>query len=277
LWDEATGLPTQKGLINGLSSALMAVALGTAGPEARMMRGPVDVGNVIAHVNPSNADVAALMQRAGLINAPIAMAPGMSQGMTAAGATAADLENSLASRSYTLHNAPDKPPRPFEEDYRAGASADGSGRLTTDIDGRPLGAGFIAGRRALGGADEAVSPAEFDALSEAAIGTWPKAVAPRQIRGDAAQFVKTADPETGDALYNIYVNPRELWASAIHAYLTNPNYLKTVAPETAKAIRAAVNANSRLKDIIQFNGIAGLTAGAGAASGDGQPNVDDQP
>jgi hypothetical protein len=31
-------------------------------------------------------------------------------------------------------------------------------------------------------------------------------------------------------------------AEAIRAYMADPNYLKTVAPKTAAAIRAAVNA-----------------------------------
>ena len=46
---------------------------------------------------------------------------------------------------------------------------------------------------------------------------------------------------------------REYIAEAIRAYLTNPNYLKTAAPRTAAAIRAAVNPNPRLNRIIQFN------------------------
>ena len=49
---------------------------------------------------------------------------------------------------------------------------------------------------------------------------------------------------------------REYMAEAIRAYLADPNYLKTVAPKTAAAIRAAVNANPRLSKIIQFNGVA---------------------
>ena len=42
-------------------------------------------------------------------------------------------------------------------------------------------------------------------------------------------------------------------AEAIRAYMTDPNYLKSVAPETAKRIREAVNANPRLNSVIQLN------------------------
>jgi hypothetical protein len=45
----------------------------------------------------------------------------------------------------------------------------------------------------------------------------------------------------------------ELMAEAIRAYLQNPNYLKTVAPNVAARIRAAVNTNPNLNQIIQFN------------------------
>jgi hypothetical protein len=45
----------------------------------------------------------------------------------------------------------------------------------------------------------------------------------------------------------------ELMAEAIRAYLQDPNYLKTVAPNVAARIRAAVNTNPNLNQIIQFN------------------------
>jgi hypothetical protein len=56
---------------------------------------------------------------------------------------------------------------------------------------------------------------------------------------------------------------RELMAEAIRAYMTNPNYLKTAAPNTAARIREYVNANPRLSSVIQFNSLlgAGLLGG----------------
>jgi len=45
----------------------------------------------------------------------------------------------------------------------------------------------------------------------------------------------------------------ELMAEAIRVYMRNPNYLKTVAPNVAARIRAAVNPNPALNQIIQFN------------------------
>jgi hypothetical protein len=48
---------------------------------------------------------------------------------------------------------------------------------------------------------------------------------------------------------------RELMAEAIRAYLVDPNYIKTVAPELAGAIRDAVNSNPILGPVIQFNNL----------------------
>lgn len=45
----------------------------------------------------------------------------------------------------------------------------------------------------------------------------------------------------------------ELMAEAFRAYMQNPNYLKTVAPNVAHRIRAAVNPNPKINTIIQFN------------------------
>lgn len=60
---------------------------------------------------------------------------------------------------------------------------------------------------------------------------------------------------------------RELMAEAIRAYMANPNYMKTVAPRTAARIRAYVNDNKDLRDIIQFNSVVGIGGGGvGAAA-----------
>jgi hypothetical protein len=81
--------------------------------------------------------------------------------------------------------------------------------------------------------------------------------------GEAIHFSKV-DPSgfgyQGDEI------PREYWAEAVRGYLTDPNYLKTVAPKVAAAIRAAVNANPRLNKIIQFNSAIAPIAGADVLS-----------
>src|SRR5438105_912497 len=95
---------------------------------------------------------------------------------------------SLASRSPRMYNPAAKPLRPFEADYPAGAQADAAGRLATDIEGRPLAADTVVGRSALGGRDQALAPAEIDALGKALTGNNPVGVAAREIQKNAGLF-----------------------------------------------------------------------------------------
>jgi hypothetical protein len=255
------------------------------------------------------------------------------------------LPESLASKSPMMYNPPAKLLRPFEADYHSGAPADAAGRLTQDIEGRPLVAEYVVGRRTLGGADEAVTPAQIDTLAEKILGHRPEvATASSLPRGSVGAYdpstrrifvYRGLPPESKDlvaahelshgindltgefvgvnkpnmiptpkgavgqtkTVYNDLNNsylakartenpdvdptktywgtgvtpektfgyakadaPAEYMAETVRAYLANPNYIKTVAPKTAAAIRAAVNAHPMLSKIIQFNSIAGLAA-----------------
>ena len=82
-----------------------------------------------------------------------------------------------ASRSARMYNPPSTPQRPFEADYPSGAPADAEGNLTRDIEGRPLVAPRIVGRRVVGGGDEALSPAELVATGTSILGKAPQSVA----------------------------------------------------------------------------------------------------
>jgi len=72
-----------------------------------------------------------------------------------------------------------------------------------------------------------------------------------------------ADPQApiytpGDRSYGPRKVREEYMAEAIRVYMLDPNYLKTVAPETAAEIRHYVNTHSRLGKIIQFNSVLGV-------------------
>jgi hypothetical protein len=58
--------------------------------------------------------------------------------------------------------------------------------------------------------------------------------------------------------------PHELIAENLRAYLTQPGWFKTVAPDAAAALRSAVNGNKTLSKHIQLNGVA--LGAVGAAS-----------
>ncbi len=64
LWNDTTGLPTGAGVLDAARQYGGALVAGTSEPAARMKPGPVDIGNVTAHVNPSANDIARMMQTA---------------------------------------------------------------------------------------------------------------------------------------------------------------------------------------------------------------------
>lgn len=69
-----------------------------------------------------------------------------------------------------IKKPPRTPQRPFAEDYPGGHLADEQGRLQNDIEGRPLTAKYIAGRRFSGEPDQPLSPEDIKgAIEEAGI------------------------------------------------------------------------------------------------------------
>jgi hypothetical protein len=114
----------------------------------------------------------------------------------------------LASRSASMYDPPAKPPRPFEADYPRerwpdGPPADATGRLTHDIDGRPLDrSALVVGRRVVGGEDQALTAAQLDAVPEKITGRIPEAVSPGHARRSEFDRIgylglTTVDKETG--------------------------------------------------------------------------------
>jgi hypothetical protein len=106
---------------------------------------------------------------------------------------------------------PPKPQRPFTEDYGTAPPIDEQGRLLNDIEGRPLGAKFVAGRRFSDAADEPLSPEDIrGALAEAGIGLkYVKDEKPdlaktysKFLRG----FYERTDFDKGPPNHNIYLN-----------------------------------------------------------------------
>lgn len=82
--------------------------------------------------------------------------------------SAAEAPEILEGRLSGAYNPADLPQMPFTRDYPSGASADEQGRLTQDVKGKPLTAPYIAGRRSVGGPDEAVT--DFGAIGKATTG-----------------------------------------------------------------------------------------------------------
>jgi hypothetical protein len=142
-------------------------------------------------------------------NAAMAVSPGGLIGTTAK--TAARALTTSASRSAGLYDPPAKAPRPFEADYpNAEGVANEAGQLVKDIEGRPLGAEFIVGRRELGGADE---PLLAPGVLAEEYGIPVERVPARRIGGDAGRLVMGRVPETAASSARIAVD-RSLSAAA---------------------------------------------------------------
>jgi hypothetical protein len=238
------------------------------------------------------------------------------------------LSDSNASK-FVGREAPKTQQRDFGLDYPNQANLGPVGsRITTDLDGRPLASGPIAGRRTVGGLDEtqghtnaldigaafgvptravpgSALPRDTVGAISSPRGKWqPSNAPPADTRIDILKsldeygFERTNSHEIGHLLDKVSGNiktdglsselgrlyselnsrgwasrwqlgakpqefgylgddvKRELMAEAIHAYRTNPNYIKTIAPKTAAAIRAAVNPNPLINKHIQFNSLA---------------------
>jgi hypothetical protein len=83
---------------------------------------------------------------------------------------------------FDIYEPPRKRQRPFAEDYPGDALTDRQGRLRRDIEGRPLRAEFVAGRRLPVKADERLSPDDIK-----------KALAPLNILNYMDQYVWRTD------------------------------------------------------------------------------------
>jgi hypothetical protein len=290
--------------------------LGTLG----MATGAYDGGRELAHTGDPNALAMALM-------------PGMKPVGAAAKAARNIKINQLNHGTLTRNNEagyapPELPQREFNLDYKRPHQGDIGSRLETDMDGRPLIAEHVAGRRTVGGNDEALTPDEAtelanyvsnvvrvrrDELPSKSVGSYtprdnkikiaddlPDDQASIALAHELGHAIDTqsqrgvvfadkyeprakkiyhdlrtgnvaetrpsrmASPETDG--YKLSDRPGELSAEFIRAYLTNPNYVKSIAPELAKQLRALINADRGLSKYIQFNALAPTVIGGATAA-----------
>ena len=116
--------------------------------------------------------------------------------------TASDL---LPSRNAKMYNPPRTPPRPFEADYPAGAPSDAEGHLTADIEGRPLTARWVVGRKVVGGEDQPLVPSQYDPLTKAAIGNNPASYSARELpKGTVGAYRVEPEPDGPVRAIGIY-------------------------------------------------------------------------
>jgi hypothetical protein len=144
------------------------------------------------------------------------------------------------SRDIATYAPPRIPQRPFIFDYRSRVpETDPAGRLLVDMEGRPLGANFVAGRRFAGQPDQPVTPADIDAaLMQLDIRKVPIPQIPNQddsvvglFRGDEAGhrpvgdlYVKaTLSPQDRNLVTaHEFGHGIDYFANEVSATLTNP-------------------------------------------------------
>jgi hypothetical protein len=85
--------------------------------------------------------------------------------------------NSGASKEYLMYDFPTVN-RSFVADYPKGVASEPGQKLATDIEGRPLRAETVVGRRVVGGEDQALAPAEYDSFGTRLVGSGPESVPP---------------------------------------------------------------------------------------------------
>ena len=150
------------------------------------MGGAYDAGAMIGEgIDEENA----LLAGTGLSLAALAALPFAGRLRPAAGGNSA----TRSSRNASIFDPPDRPQRPFEADYptSSGVRADAQGRLTHDIENRPLVARYVVGRREASGPDVALPREALDEIATARTGAPIQAVAPRssELGGDLGRAV----------------------------------------------------------------------------------------
>jgi hypothetical protein len=92
-----------------------------------------------------------------------------------------------------LFDPPSKPPRPFSADYPSGAPTDSSGRLLNDMEGRPLKAKYIAGRRVAGGEDQRLTSMEIRDIVKKLTGRRPTEFTNKELEDRSGIYLPSRD------------------------------------------------------------------------------------
>lgn len=137
-------------------------------------------------------------------------APAASNSMEATANSVPQAAENLASRRAPIYDPRPRPQRPFELDYpgtRHGEHFDGEGQLTHTIEGVPITARFVAGRREVGGADQGLARGEFDALSEGITSSLPTPLPPIQMGNRQGIFRVDRNGRPTDIFYDRSLEP----------------------------------------------------------------------
>jgi len=113
--------------------------------------------------------------------------------------------NVMAGRLKIGYKPPVVAARSFEADYPGGALSDGTGTLTQTMDGQPITAPYVVGRREVQQPDIALTPQGVNEISEGLLGTVPAPGTAREMGGDAGRLARGINPETGNLEFSLRV------------------------------------------------------------------------
>lgn len=135
----------------------------------------------------------------------------LGRGGNSAATAAIDGTENLALTKHMIYNPRPRPQRPFEADYPNGLPegwVNESGQLARTIDGDPITARFVAGRREAGAADQGLSRRELDAVAEGITGSLPSPVAAKQIGGAYGRARVDRNGRPTDIFYDRSLTPQ---------------------------------------------------------------------
>ena len=177
------GVGTRPDNFTGPSTAFLGGLLGTAPDEQG--------GSVL---DPSSARNSSNAAMAGYGLGSVLQSLPLVKGLFSLGDAASDAL-SFASRSAKIRPPQPLPQRPFSSDYNPENFAQPNGsQLTTDIGGNPLTARYVAGRRSVGGGDQALNSGEINDIL-GLLDVPSTRVPAREIGGDAGRYGRVTSPD----------------------------------------------------------------------------------
>lgn len=169
--------------------------------DAATATGRVVNGEMSPEEMPGEAlNLASVMMGGGLA----APRPRGSVGVSGTQATNASKNAMIQHQNKAGYDAPKLEQRPFSSDYGKRDVGPAGSRLQVDIEGRPLTASFVAGRRRVGEGDEPLSVGQIDEIAQSlasSVRRVPKANLPRNAvgsydaRSTAISVLDELDPE----------------------------------------------------------------------------------
>lgn len=168
-----------------------------SGPATAFLGGllgvaPEDQGGSV--LDPNSAISSSVAANLGHVAGLVGMAAPLGNALFSLGKSA-KMGSSMASKSAGILDPKPLPPRPFHDDYPQATAGDVGSRIATDIEGRPLTARYVAGRRMVGEADTAINTSGIDDIGSLLGAAALRGNAAGELKGAAGRYIRDASPD----------------------------------------------------------------------------------